>query len=157
MKKTFLLASAFLLCTTLSHGALSPIGYWFSGEKTAKLELMPCASDPKKICGRIAALKVPIDPETGKPKLDKHNSENESLRTRSVLGLENIKDFDPKGDNRWEDGTIYDPKKGATYSGYMEMEDDNTLHLSGYIGPKLTSGIFSRTDTWTRTTKDSGF
>jgi uncharacterized protein (DUF2147 family) len=51
-----------------------------------------------------------------------------------------------KEDNLWDDGNIYDPKNGNTYSCTIRMENANTISVRGYIGVSL----IGRTDTWTR-------
>jgi uncharacterized protein (DUF2147 family) len=98
-----------------------------------------------KYQGKVVWLKEPIDTETGKPKLDK-NHPDESVRTRPVLGLVNIWGFVYKGDKLWEEGNIYDPKNGNTYSCTIKLESANTLEVRGFIGVSL----IGRTDTWTR-------
>ena len=90
----------------------------------------------------------PIDPETGKPKLDK-NQTDETAKKRPVLGLINIWGFIPKANNIWDEGNIYDPKNGNTYSSTMKLINANTLEVRGYIGVSL----IGRTDTWTRQVK----
>ena len=96
-----------------------------------------------KYYGKLDWIKVPND-ETGKPKTDKNNPDV-ALRSRPDLGLELLKDFTFDGDDVYEDGTIYDPKSGKTYSCKMTIEG-NTLKIRGYIGISL----FGRTEVWTR-------
>jgi uncharacterized protein (DUF2147 family) len=96
-----------------------------------------------KYFGRLGWIKFPND-ETGKPKTDKNNPDP-ALRSRPDLGLELLKDFTFDGDNMYEDGTVYDPKNGKTYSCKLTLEG-NTLKLRGYIGISL----FGRTEIWTR-------
>lgn len=67
------------------------------------------------------------------------------LRSRPDLGLELLKGFTYEGDNLYDDGTIYDPKSGKTYSCKMTIEG-NSLKIRGYIGISL----FGRTETWTK-------
>ncbi|MEO6849303.1 MAG: DUF2147 domain-containing protein, partial [Mucilaginibacter sp.] len=67
------------------------------------------------------------------------------LRTRPELGLELLKDFTFDGDDVYDDGTIYDPKNGKTYSCKMTLEG-NQLKIRGYIGISL----FGRSEIWTR-------
>ena len=50
------------------------------------------------------------------------------------------------GDFTWEDGWIYDPNNGNTYSCEMTLIDHKTLKIRGYIGITL----FGRTEIWTR-------
>ncbi|MGN6638204.1 MAG: DUF2147 domain-containing protein, partial [Mucilaginibacter sp.] len=96
-----------------------------------------------KFFGRLDWIKYPND-EQGKPKTDKNNPDPK-LRSRPDLGLELLKDFTYEGDNLYDDGTIYDPKSGKTYSCKMTL-NGNTLKIRGYIGISL----FGRTETWTR-------
>jgi uncharacterized protein (DUF2147 family) len=118
------------------------IGVWKSGEGNAMVRIYKNGS---KYQGKVVWLKEPNDPETGKPKLDKNN-EKPSARTKPVLGLINIWGFLAKGDKVWEDGNIYDPKNGNTYSSTMKLINGNSLEVRGYIGVSL----IGRTDTWTR-------
>jgi uncharacterized protein (DUF2147 family) len=121
------------------------LGVWMNEDKDAHVEIY---KDGDLYNGKIVWLKDPIREETGKPKLDKEN-EDESLRTRPVMGLLLLKDFVFDGDDEWEDGEIYDPKNGKTYSCYMEFEDEddmNTLKIRGFIGISL----LGRTTYWTK-------
>jgi uncharacterized protein (DUF2147 family) len=96
-----------------------------------------------KFYGKLDWIKFPND-ETGKPKTDKKNPDP-ALRSRPDLGLELLKDFNYAGDSVYEDGTIYDPKSGKTYSCKMTIEGDE-LHIRGYVGISL----FGRTEVWTK-------
>ncbi len=135
----------------------SPIGYWLTGideevgKRRAKVELYPCGS---KICGKILALSIPIDPETKKPKLDKHNPDA-SKQSRPVVGMQMVSNMAPDASepNKWGGGTLYDAVSGNTYSGYFIMPDNNNLHLTGTV----LGGLIGRTQEWIRTTKDGGF
>jgi uncharacterized protein (DUF2147 family) len=95
-----------------------------------------------KFFGKLVWLKIPD--RDGKPKLDMNNPDA-ALKTRPELGLELLKDFTFDGDDVYEDGTIYDPKNGKTYSCKMTLEG-NSLKIRGYIGISL----FGRTEVWTR-------
>ena len=80
----------------------------------------------EKYQGKVVWLKEPTDSETGKPKLDKFHPD-ESSRTRPILGLVNVWGFSFKDRNIWEDGNIYDPKNGNTYSCSMKMTNANAF------------------------------
>ncbi|MGY6560980.1 MAG: DUF2147 domain-containing protein [Luteibaculaceae bacterium] len=71
------------------------------------------------------------------------------LRSRELTGLTILKDFTYKGDNLWENGTIYDPNDGKTYSCKITMIDNNKIDVRGFVGVSL----FGRTETWTRIKK----
>jgi len=118
------------------------VGVWKTGEGTAMVKIY---KNGDKYQGRVVWLKEPNDPETGKPKVDKNHPE-EASRTRPVLGLINVWGFVYKDGNTWDDGNIYDPKNGSTYSCTIRMTNPNTLEVRGYIGVSL----IGRTDVWTR-------
>ena len=54
--------------------------------------------------------------------------------------------FTKKTDTRWENGTIYDPKTGNTYSSNLELDGPEKIKVRGFIGISL----IGRTDIWTR-------
>ncbi len=95
-----------------------------------------------KYYGKLVWLKIPD--RDGKPKMDIHNPDK-ALQTRPELGLELLNHFTYNGEDEYEDGTIYDPKSGKTYSCKMTL-NSNTLKIRGYVGISL----FGRTEAWTR-------
>ena len=69
----------------------------------------------------------------------------ENKKNKPIIGLiiiENIK----KSDNEYSGGTILDPESGETYSCYLELIDNNTLKVRGFIGFSL----FGRTQNWNK-------
>ena len=149
MKKILISAlSAFLLLlmgssfapTTDNTDAI--VGVWKTGEGNAMVRIY---KNGDKYQGKIVWLKEPNDPETGKPKQDK-NHPDEANKTRALLGMINIWGFTYKENNLWDDGNIYDPKNGSTYSCTIKMINPNSLEVRGYIGVS----IIGRTDNWTR-------
>ncbi len=128
------------LCLYAQKGADAVVGVWYTGAKQSKIEIFKCGN---QYCGKIVWLG---EPDTnGKPKTDKHNPD-EKLRGRPIVGMVLMKNFTYSGDNVWEDGEIYNPKSGKTYSSKMTLIDKNTLDLRGFIGISL----IGKTDTWTR-------
>lgn len=118
------------------------VGVWKTGEGNALVRIY---KNGDKYQGKIVWLKEPNDPVTGKPKVDKKHPD-EVNRNRPIFGLVNIWGFSYKGENKWKDGNIYDPKNGNTYSSSIKMINANTLEIRGYIGISL----IGRTDTWTK-------
>lgn len=121
------------------------LGVWLNEDKDAHVKVY---KEGGEYFGKIVWLKEPNREETGKPKLDREN-EDESLRSRPVMGLLLLRNFEFDGDDEWEDGKIYDPKNGSTYKCYMEFEDEDDLDklkVRGYIGFSL----IGRTTYWTR-------
>jgi len=147
MKK--ILLSIFISAFTLfqlsaqdSNEADRLVGVWEPSHGKAKIKIDKIG---EKYYGKIVWLKIPIDPDTEKPKVDKNNPD-EKLRTTPLLGYRILKDFTYKGDDEWEEGTIYDPENGNTYNCIIKMSDENTLDIRGYIG----ISTFGRTDVWKR-------
>lgn len=129
-----------------AQNADAVLGVWKNGEGTGMVQIYKKAD---KYYGKIVWLKVVNDPD-GTPRKDLNNPE-EKLRTRPLKGLENLRDFVFKGDNKWEEGRIYDPKTGNDYACEMKLVDENTLEVRGFIGVSL----FGRTDVWKRQVKKS--
>lgn len=148
MKVIFSFVLIFLFSVTLkAQKADDIIGNWKNGEGTGIIQIYKTKTG--HYAGKIIWLKEPIDPETGKPKLDKRNPDK-SKQLTPTLGLVNIWGFIfDEDDKMWIDGTIYDPKTGKEYSCKAEMKKNNVLEVRGYIGVS----IFGRTDTWTRMVK----
>ncbi|MBE0638886.1 MAG: DUF2147 domain-containing protein [Bacteroidales bacterium] len=120
------------------------VGIWLNEDKDAHVKI---ENKNGVFYGNVVWLKTPIDDETGKPKLDKKNPD-EQLKKRPIMGLTLLSNFKFDGDDEWEGGEIYDPKSGKTYSCYMAFTDDtkNILKVRGYIGISL----IGRTTYWTK-------
>ena len=118
----------------------TPVGTWTNEDKEARFEIYKCGS---KLCGKIVWLKEPL--LEGKPKLDRSNPDK-NLRNRPILGLVFMQNFEFDNDNKWDNGTIYDPKSGKTYSCYMKVLNKSQMEVKGYIGVSL----IGRTQNWTR-------
>lgn len=145
--KTFTVIAIMLLAGLTAQAQTKAddiLGIWWNQEKTSKIEVY---KNGGKYFGKIIHLEEPND-EQGKPKVDKDNPD-EKLRTRPILGMVILKDLAYDEDNEYEDGNIYDPKSGKTYSANAELVNKNQLNLRGYVGISL----IGRTSTWTRTTK----
>jgi uncharacterized protein (DUF2147 family) len=68
-----------------------------------------------KLSARIVALSEPKTAE-GKEKTDIYDPDPKK-RNHPIIGLGFfISGFTKKSDTRWENGTVYDPKSGKTYS-----------------------------------------
>lgn len=74
------------------------------------------------------------------------NNPDEALRNQPLIGKVILNNFVFDGKSKWEDGTIYDPNNGKTYSCVIKLKSNNQLEVRGYVGISL----FGRTDVWTR-------
>ena len=141
MKKHLLALAVLMLLSTCAWAqSLSPVGIWTNEDGKARFEIYKCGD---KLCGKIVTLKEPL--RNGKPKVDEKNPDK-ALRNRPLAGLVFMNGFEYDSDNKWDDGTIYDPESGKTYSCYMKMINKDKMEVKGYIGISL----IGRTQTWTR-------
>lgn len=134
-----------LFSATISSAQKDKVeGFWLNQEKEAKVEIYKAKNG--KFYGKIVWLKEPN--RDGKPKTDINNPK-ESLKSQPIIGLLILKAFNKDGENTYEDGTIYDPKNGKTYSCKITYENANNLSIRGYVGISM----LGRTTKWTRTTQ----
>ncbi|WP_114749518.1 DUF2147 domain-containing protein [Pleomorphovibrio marinus] len=140
MKILLVVSVAFASIFTLSAQDKNAIkGEWFNEEKEGRIEI---SEENGKFYGKLIWLKEPK--EDGKPKTDKNNPDK-SKRDRPLKGLRILEGFEYKNGS-WENGEIYDPKSGKTYSCIMKLKNRDTLEVRGYVGISL----IGRTTTWTR-------
>ena len=147
MKKTafLLLISLVFSITSLANDGDKLVGIWKPSDGRSLIKIDKIGS---KYYGRIVWLLEPND-ENGNPRTDVNNPD-ESLRETPLKGYRILKDFYyDEDENLWVDGTIYDPKNGSTYNCKIELKDENTIEVRGYIG----TSVFGRTDVWTRMKK----
>lgn len=119
-----------VLISTAGNAQCSGItGKWWSPDKSSKIKIY---KEGDTYYGDIVWMKNPRN-EDGTLKKDKNNPDPEK-RDRSLKGLTIFKGLKCTEKNTLEDGTLYDPEKGKAYSGWMELKDQNTLKVRGYIG-----------------------
>jgi uncharacterized protein (DUF2147 family) len=98
------------------------VGYWqTSGKNPAKIQIYKTGD---RYNGKIVWLKQPT--ENGVPKTDKKNPDK-ARQLRPIIGTEILSSFHFDGDDEWEDGKIYDPESGKTYSCYISLKDRSML------------------------------
>ena len=141
MKKIILLITAGLMGISSSALAANDvIGVWETVEGKSHVQISPCGSE--KYCGEIIWLKKPND-KKGKPLKDVNNTD-EKLRSRPILTMQLLRDLEKVSDNEWEDGYIYNPEDGQTYSSEMNLMDPDTLQVKGCVL------FFCQSQTWKR-------
>ena len=136
-----LLLSILTITKSVAQQADAIVGRWINPSGEGQIQIYKKGS---LYFGKLAWIKTPNDETTGKPKTDIKNP-NPSLQSRPILGLELLKDFTFDGDDTYENGTIYDPKSGKTYSCKMTL-NGSKLKIRGYIGISL----LGRTEVWSR-------
>ena len=144
MKNSLITAATLVLGLFFAASASAqgtPFGIWVTEGGLSRIEVFDCAG---QVCGEFVWLEEPNE-EDGTPKVDGQNPD-EALRGRPLMSLQLIEGFTVRGPTAWAGGTIYDPKSGNTYSSTMELQDENTLVVRGYV----LLPIFGRSQTWTR-------
>lgn len=118
---------------------------WVTENRDCRVEIFKKGD---RYFGKIAAIKPPnylpgeIDGMDGEPRLDSNN-QNESLRSRPLVGIELMTNF-RFDEDKWVGGRIYDPQNGKTYKCTLSLAKDGTLHVRGYVGVSL----LGRTTVW---------
>ena len=149
MKKTIFFTLTIVILTsivatsfrTIENPADAIVGVWLTaGDDNAKVEIFDSNT---KYYGKIVWLKNPI--RDGGKALDVNNPDV-SKRKNPIIGLQIISGFEYNPDDKiWENGKIYDPQSGKTYSCNIKKEG-NKLKVRGYIGFSL----LGRTEIWTK-------
>ncbi|MGD1846291.1 MAG: DUF2147 domain-containing protein [Salibacteraceae bacterium] len=126
--------------TVSAQKADDVVGVWKTQNGKSHIKIFKKGT---KYYGKIIWLQEPNN-EDGNAKKDKNNPE-ESLQSRPLMGMELLTGFSFDGDDEWEDGKIYDPESGKTYSCVMVL-DEGELEVTGYVG----FSWIGRTVRWTR-------
>ncbi|WP_317898407.1 DUF2147 domain-containing protein [Aurantibacillus circumpalustris] len=140
MKKIVAFLLLFLSSTLFNAQSKNPdavLGTWLTASGKAKVQIY---KEGNKYNGKIVWLRNP-NYEDGKIKVDKNNPDK-AKQSVPLVGLNMLKNF-VFDDDEWEDGTIYDPENGKTYSCTIKFRN-GMLDLRGYIGISL----IGRTQTW---------
>jgi uncharacterized protein (DUF2147 family) len=130
-----------LLCIGISqsiHAQTKPdaiIGEWLNEKKDAKIQIF---KKDNKYFGKLLW-------GTGSESKDVKNPDAR-LRNREVIGIVMLNNFVCDGDDTWENGTIYDPREGKTYSCKITQKGKDKINVRGFVGISM----FGRTEIWTR-------
>lgn len=139
------LAGAIVCCAPASADPRE-VGIWYddTGKGAVKIEI--CT--PTTLCGKIYWLKEPLT-DTGEPKIDRYNPEP-SMRTRPICGLPVLGDLEQLSEGGFDNGWVYDPKEGKSYSVALDLIAPDKLKVTGYKGMKFLGKSFI----WTRAPDD---
>lgn len=130
----FILALFILLFfVKVNYAQVSPdaiLGEWYSPEKDGKFLFYKSGN---YYCGKLIWIEAPND-EYGNPKKDINNPDK-SKQNQLLLELVIFKDFVwDNDDEEWDDGSVYDPTTGYTWSCTISMVDSKVLKVRGYLG-----------------------
>ena len=145
MRLVSVVSAALLLVGTVLQaapgGEPGPFGVWRNEKSTVAVRIVSCGT---QLCGRIVWLAKPYR-GNGKLKRDRHNP-NVGKREQPLCGLRVLEGFRQTSERVWDDGLIYDPRKGKTYHSYLTLAAPDELRVRAYVGLPL----FGKTQIWHR-------
>jgi len=103
-------------------------GVWIDHTGQGAIEIAPCGAF---MCGHVVWLK---------------NPDHKSNSGRPICGTQIIGDLHKAPNNVWDSGWIYDPERDMRFSIEIELKNEATLLVTGYLGIKLLGETF----TWKR-------
>lgn len=140
----FLRSAMFLLClcviailpsllasADIRHDEGSIAGTWVTEGYSSRVEINTCVTNPNSLCGQITWLWDAFD-EYGDPMLDQKNPVK-SLRSRTVIGISILSDFQEAPDGSYRGGTIYNPEDGRTYRATLKLTSHDRLQVRGCV------------------------
>jgi uncharacterized protein (DUF2147 family) len=112
-----------------------PPEFWVNDKAGWTVEVKPCDTG---LCGYLVDFPSVHTPLPDGPEKDVHNPDR-SKRARPMCGMPLMGGFKPaKPEGKaWEDGWVYDPVTGSTFSGTISVVDTHTVKLRGYLGIAL--------------------
>jgi uncharacterized protein (DUF2147 family) len=125
----------------IEPASADPVGTWLTEGGRSRVRVGPCGG---ALCGTVVWLKEPDDPDTGKPKADKKNSDA-SKRGRPLIGVAILLNAKPNGTNKWA-GQVYNAEDGKTYDGTLTEVSPTSLKLEGCA----LAGFICKSQSWTR-------
>ena len=134
-------ASAGLATVSYAAGLPKEAGVWIDDTGDGAIKIEPCGA---KLCGKIVWLKELVN-DKGQILMDRHNPDP-SLQTRTICGLPVLGQLEALPEGGFDNGWVYDPKEGKSYSVFIEMGGTDRLSVTGYKGVRLLGKTFI----WTR-------
>ena len=116
-------------------------GLWIDHSGQGAVEVYACGA---LICGRVAWIKVPLDAQ-GRALMDGRNPDP-AKRSKPMCGVQIIGNAARQPNGTWDNGWIYNPEDGGTFSVELQLRGPDTLQVKGYAGLKFLSETF----TWKR-------
>lgn len=112
----------------LAAGASAPpdiTGLWLTDDRKGIVRIEPCGAH---LCGRITRV---LDTDPSVPRTDVKNPDRR-LRNRPIVGLMTLWGFSRSG-SVWTGGRAYDPQTGNSYRSTLQMNQDQSLKVSGCV------------------------
>ena len=126
---------------TQAAGLPKEAGVWIDDTGDGAIKIEPCGPT---LCGKIVWLKNLLN-DDGEPLHDRHNPDA-SKHARPICGLQILGQLKPQDSGGFDEGWVYDPKEGKSYSVAITLAGADQLQVTGYLGVKL----LGKTMYWTR-------
>jgi len=144
LRSAFFLIFTGLLANVGAHGTANAAenslnGLWQTEDKDGIVEFYPCGD---QYCGRFYWLKVD---SAQNPSLDFRNPDP-ALKTRPLCGMTFLGGYTDKGGGHYDGGWIYSPRHGSKFGSMIDLKENDTLELRGYIFHPWLGG----TQVWAR-------
>lgn len=117
-----------------TYTANSIVGKWISAARD--LEVQVYLDKNGKYASTITWFVVKVKDKTMQNYCDIKNPDC-ALRNRKWLGMQTMTGLEYVAENKWENGKIYVPRSGKTYSVSVHLQDINTLIVRGFFGIEL--------------------
>jgi uncharacterized protein (DUF2147 family) len=128
LRTTLLSAFVILILSGYTYSEDRIIGKWLTNDKEVIIEIY---EKNGKFYGRLDWMEEAHEAD-GSRKVDDKNPDQDK-HGRLLQGLVVMTGFTYEGNDRWSNGTIYNPNTGRTYSAYMTLDGDK-LYVRGYVG-----------------------
>lgn len=138
MKKfNFLLITLLVFTTNLiaQTNADDILGEWLTEAKDGKIQIY---KQGNQYFGKIVGGSGPM--------INDEKNPDEKKRSQPLMGKVILTGFVFNGKGKWQDGEIYNPNNGKTYSCTIKLKTKSELEVRGYVG----ISIIGRTEVWTR-------
>lgn len=138
--------AAIVACGAPADATPREVGIWYDDTGKGAVKIEVCT--PTTLCGKIYWLKEPMT-QKGEPKIDRYNPEP-TMRTRPICGLPVLGDLQQLREGGFDNGWVYDPKEGKSYSVALDLIAPDKLKVTGYKGMRFLGKSFI----WTRAPDD---
>ncbi len=129
----------------LTTKAQSPLGKWktIDDESLKPRSIVEIYENEGKLYGKI----IDFFPEPGEDPnpVCSECKEQDPRNGMPIIGMRILEGLEKNG-GRWDNGNILDPSNGNVYNCYIELKNNDTIKLRGYIGIPLAG----RTQYWYR-------
>jgi uncharacterized protein (DUF2147 family) len=129
MAKTAMTSALLMSACATVAAAADLTGVWVTEEREALIRIASCGGGA--ICGTVAWLRDPIDPDTGRPKTDTKNPDP-SRKSRPLIGVRIFYDMKPSGADQWA-GKIYSTDDGVVVNGQLIAKGSDAMRIQGCV------------------------